>query len=216
MSRTAYYERLKYLAREVRAKYGLRTSRVLRSDLRRIYQKEGIRIDIWPHRFRRLRGAYFSDDLGATVMLIKGPPPEPMIFTMAHELKHHLVDRGMSISPCDPFALDREERSREIEPIEIGAEVFAAELIFPEPDFKTTMAELGIGLGQCTPELIIKVKQHTRTTMSYTALAKRAEFLGYAPRQSLASVHWKTLEEHVLGEPIYKRVLRARRRRFSR
>ncbi|SRR6266540_6041258 len=214
MTRTAYYERLKRLARQVRAANGLDTPRVLKSDLRRIYRKEGIRIDLWDHKFRHLRGAYFNDDLGPTVMLVKGPPPEPMIFTMAHELKHHLVDRGLALSPCDTRALGREERSSENEPIEIGAEVFAAELIFPEPEFAEAMAELHIGVGECTPEALIRLRHHTRTTMSYTALAKRAEFLGYAPAGSLGKVKWRTLEEALFGEPVYKKVQRARSRRL--
>jgi Zn-dependent peptidase ImmA (M78 family) len=216
MTRTAYYERLKRLARQVRAANGIITPRVLKSDLRRIYRKEGIRIDIWDRKFRHLRGAYFNDDLGPTVMLVKGPPPEPMIFTMAHELKHHLVDRAVALSPCDPRALGREERSSENEPIEIGAEVFAAELIFPEPDFAAAMTELHIGLGECTPEALIRVRQHTRTTMSYAALAKRSEFLRYAPSGSLGKIKWKKLEEELLGEPVYKKVQRARRRRLLR
>jgi Zn-dependent peptidase ImmA (M78 family) len=216
MTRTAYYERLKRLARQVRATNGLDTPRVLKSDLRRIYRKEGIKIDLWDHKFRHLRGAYFNDDLGATVMLVKGLPPEPTIFTMAHELKHHLVDQGLALSPCDPRALSREEESSALEPIEIGAEVFAAELIFPEPDFAATMATLGIGACQCTPEALIRVRQHTRTTMSYAALAKRAEFLGFAPSGSLGKIQWKKLEEELLGEPVYKRVQRARSRRLLR
>src|SRR5262249_29310027 len=93
MKRSAYYQEMKALARQVRADHGLTTPRVLRSDLRRIYKHHGIRIDLWPHRFKRLRGAYFFDDLGATVMLARGLPADPMVFTMGHELKHHLADR---------------------------------------------------------------------------------------------------------------------------
>jgi len=63
---------------------------VLRSDLRRIYRTEGIRIDLWPYKFKGLRGAYFNDELGPTVLLAKGLPQDPMVFTMAHELKHHV------------------------------------------------------------------------------------------------------------------------------
>jgi hypothetical protein len=97
----AYYEDLKNLAREVRAQNGLDTPRVLRRDLRKIYSKCGISIDLWPYRLRNLRGAFFSDDLGMTVMLAKGLPEDPMVFTMAHELKHYYRDRELGLSYCD-------------------------------------------------------------------------------------------------------------------
>jgi len=31
-------------------------------------------------------------EFGQSVMLAKGQPPEPTVFTKAHELKHHFVD----------------------------------------------------------------------------------------------------------------------------
>ena len=33
-------------------------------------------------------------------MLAKGLPEDPMVFTMAHELKHHLADRAISVACC--------------------------------------------------------------------------------------------------------------------
>jgi len=202
VNRFAYYEQMKALARQVRLTHHLDTARVLRSDLRRIYRAYGIRIDLWPHKFRHLRGAYFNDDLGPTVVLARQLPPEPMVFTMAHELKHHLVDQGLTISYCDP--------SNEQEPIEIGAEVFAAELIFPEQDFIDCLKQMGIGQRKCTPEALVRLKRETQTTLSYTGLAKRAEYLNFAPFGSLARIKWKKLEEQIYGEPLYKRILRSR------
>jgi hypothetical protein len=207
MNRFAYYQEMKALARRVRADHGLTTPRVLRSDLRRIYKHHGIRIDLWPHRFKRLRGAYFFDDVGATVMLVRGLPPDPMVFTMGHELKHHLADRESGLTFCDA--------SNENEPIEIGAEVFAAELIFPEQDFIDRLGQMGVAEGGCTAEALVWLKRETATTLSYAGLAKRAEFLGYARAGSLAKVRWKKLEEELFGEPLYKKLLRHRRRKGS-
>jgi hypothetical protein len=48
--------------------------------------------------------------------------------------------------------------------------------------------------------------------LSYTGLAKRATFLGLAPPGSFDQVQWKKLEEHIFGEPAYKRFLRRRKR----
>lgn len=203
MNRFAYYQEMKALARQVRADHGLTTPRVLRSDLRRIYKRHGIRIDLWPHRFKRLRGAYFFDDLAATVMLARGLPADPMVFTMGHELKHHLADREAGLTFCDASNVN--------EPIEIGAEIFAAELIFPEQDFIDRLDQMGVARGDCSAETLVRLKQESRTTLSYAGLAKRAEFLGFATPRSLAKVQWKKLEEQLYGEPLYKQLLRRRR-----
>lgn len=193
---------MKALARAMRKEYGLQTARVLKSDLRRIYRDHGIKIDLWEPKLRGLRGAYFNDELGPTVMLAKGLPTDPMIFTMAHELKHHLADSNLVLSFCDS--------SNEIEEIEIGAEIFAAELIFPEHDFIAHLRAFNVAC--CTPETLVRLKNSTQTTLSYAALAKRAEFLGFAPRGSLQKFRgWKKIEEQIFGVPVYKQILLRKR-----
>lgn len=179
---------------------------MLRSDLRRIYRAEGICVDLWPYRLKRLRGAYFNDELGPTVMLMKTLPEDPMVFTMAHELKHHFVDRDNPLSYCD--------FSNQSNPIEIGAEIFAAELIYPETDFAEHLKLMGIQPGQCTPEALVRLKCQTRTTLSYAGLAKRAEFMGFARPGSLAGVKWKKLEEQLYGPPVYKTLLGRHRKHW--
>lgn len=203
MNRSAYYDEMKELARSMRAKYNLTTSRVQKSHLRAIYRDQGIHIDLWPHRLREVRGAYFNDEFGPNVMLIKGLPEDPMVFTMAHELKHHLVDRELPLACCS----DRNANQH----IEIGAEIFAAEFIFPEQDFLDALAAKGITTAMCSAEAIVHLKHDTRTTLSYAGLAKRAIFLGLAPPGSLENVHWKKLEESIYGEPFYKQLLRRRK-----
>lgn len=204
MNRTAYYNSLKDLARAKRLQYGLTTPRVQRSHLRAIYRDEGIRIDLWPHRLREVRGAYFNDDIGPTVMLAKGLPEDPMVFTMAHELKHHLVDRELPVACCS----DRNAN----EHIEIGAEIFAAEFIFPEEDFAAALARQGVAAGSCSAEDLVRLKHDTRTTLSYAGLAKRAVFMNLALPAALANVRWKKLEEQMFGEPLYKQIQRRRSR----
>lgn len=187
------------LAVEVRAKYGFATPRVLRSDLRRIYRDEGIRIDLWPYKMKKLRGAYFNDADGASVLLAKSLPQDPMVFTMGHELKHHLVDRDKIVALCDTSNKSAE--------IEIGAEIFAAELIYPEDMFRADLTSLGVLQGSCTARNIVDLKRQTDTTLSYAGLSKRAEFLGFAPLGTLARVAWKKLEESIYGIPFYKQRL---------
>lgn len=202
MNRFQYYQEMKGLARQVRAAHRLETPRVLRSDLRRIYREYQIRIDPWPYKLKHLRGAYFHDQIGTAVMIADHLPPEPRIFTLAHELKHHLVDRDLSLAYCSA--------SNESEQVEIGAEVFAAELIFPESDFAERLVKMGVGKGKCEPVHLIRLKNESRTTLSYAGLAKRAEFLEFAQSGSLDGIRWKKLEVQILGEPVYKRIQRYR------
>lgn len=201
MTRSEYYEQMKTLARQVRAAYSLSSCRVRKSDLRRIYRAEGIRIDIWPYKFKEVRGAYFHDFLGPTVMIAK-LPTDPFVFTLAHELKHHLFDRAVAVPPCGI--------RNQSEQVEIGAEVFAAELLFPESEFRRMMDGFGVGVGSCRPANIIEIKRRTGTTLSFLGLVKRAEFLGFAAPGSLPRTGWKVLEEKIHGVPFYKRAARAR------
>jgi hypothetical protein len=195
-----YYEDLKLLAREVRAENGLSSPRVLPGDLMRIYAKHEIEVDEWPYRFRNLRGAFINDDLGMTVMLAKGLPQDPMVFTMAHELKHFLRDRDLGISYCDQSNLSKS--------IEAGAEIFAAELIFPDRDFISLMTRMGIRTNQCLPKNLIQLKRQTGTTLSYAGLAIKAERLGFAPSYSLTTIKtWRKLE--ALHNPPVRRARRS-------
>ncbi len=187
MSRYKYYETLKALARDERSKFGWSSCRILRSHLRSAYKFYGIRIDLWSFPLKVVRGAYYYDEYGASVLLNRKLPDDPFIFTMAHELKHHLVDRNLSYIYCSKY--------NEAEPIEIGAEIFAAELLYPEKDFANTLFGMGVGDGQCTAETLVKLKHETRTTLSYSGLAKRAVFLGFANDGAYERVSWKKLEE---------------------
>lgn len=197
--RWQYYQEMKALAQDVRAtrRYGLEGPRIGLSALRRIYKDQGIRIDLWPYRLKGLRGAYFNDENGVSVLIDKSLPKDPRAFTMAHELKHHLVDSDRMEIFCD--------RSNENEMIEVGAEVFAAELLLPDELFAKTMAEMGVSKGTCSPESIVHMKNDTRTTLSYAGLAKKAEFLEFASCGAFDGIRWKRLERELLGEPVYAR-----------
>lgn len=188
MNVKAYYDDLKQLARQVRAENGLTTPRVMPSDMRRIYFKHGIEVDLWPYRFKSLRGAFISDKLGTTVMLASGLPLDPLVFTMAHELKHFFRDRNLGISYCD--------QSNASKILEIGAEIFASELIFPDRDFLNSMDRIGIRENQCLPRTLVWLKRKTRTTLSYAGLAIKAERLRFAPIGTLTKVKtWRKLEK---------------------
>ena len=116
---------------------------------------------------------------------------------MAHELKHHLVDSAEGMVNCIDGKIDRK--------IEIGAEVFAAEFLFPDSLFSQSMSGMGITEGNCSAETIVHLKQETRTTLSYAGLVKKAEWLKFAVKGSLPKSGWKKLEERIYGIPFYKK-----------
>jgi Zn-dependent peptidase ImmA (M78 family) len=173
-----------------RGEHGIASCCVRKSDMRRVFKKLGVRVDLWPGPLKKVRGAYFSDDAGPTVMLAKALPPDPMVFTMAHELKHHLADSTETFCLATPSESDQRE---------IGAEVFAAEFLFPEADFDARLASMGVGLGQLTAEALVRLKVTSRTSLSYAGLIKRAMFRGYCKRGVLDGVGWRELERKLYG-----------------
>ena len=192
-----YYEDLKALARQVRAEHGLSSPRVLPGDLMRIYARYDIEFDEWPYRFRNLRGAFINDHLGTTIMIAKGLPQDPMVFTMAHELKHFFRDRDLGISDCDQSNVNKS--------LELGAEIFAAELLFPDRDFIAKMKLMRIRTNQCLPKDLVSLKRQTGTTLSYAGLAIKAERLGFAPSHSLTTIKtWRRFEA-LYSPPVQRR-----------
>ncbi len=187
------------LAGEVRSKYGLSSARVLRSDLTRVYKAEGIQLDRWNGPLKKLRGAYFNDELGPTVMVNAKLPADPYIFTLAHELKHHLVDADLGLSYCD--------ESNVSAMVEIGAEVFAAELLLAEAEFLKQLEALGVTRTNCTAEHLVHLKHRTRTTLSYAGLAKRAVRLGFSADGALPKSGWRKIEDALYPNPFRRRVV---------
>lgn len=192
------YEAARLLAYETREQHGLSGPFVKLSQIKAIYKKLGIKVVYWPHKFSVLRGIYINDDLGPTVMVSKNLPDDPKIFTLGHELKHHLVDNGVCSTTDDDTTLR-----------EVSAEVFAAELLLPEPLFIEGLAELGVTPGGNTIDevkrAIVTFKKNTGTTLSYAGLAKRADRLGYVQSGALFGTSWVKLEEQIFGVPFYKR-----------
>lgn len=186
MKNTGYYYEMRELALEVRARNGIEGPDVSMREMWKIYRVEGIAELYFRHGFKQLRGAYFNDENGVTVLLAGGLPDEPTIFTMAHELKHHLVDSKTGTVLCRT-----DEQARRIE---IGAEVFAAELIYPEKDFVYDLFRLLRRMPQSIgPDVLVELKRKTQTTLSHTALAKRSVLLGLADEKAFKDIRWGML-----------------------
>lgn len=72
MTRSQRYEVLKQLARRKRAEYGITTSSIGLSAIREVYKSEGIKLDLWKHKLRKVRAAYLVID-GEPHVLVRHP-----------------------------------------------------------------------------------------------------------------------------------------------
>lgn len=195
-----HYTEARNLAKSIRLKYGLTTSRVMVNDLRKIFREEGIdRLDYWDKFSARIKGAYFRDEYGCTVVISKRliNQIEPKVFTMAHELKHHLVDEVAGVSFCS----DDNEKAQ----LERAADAFASELIYPASLLIQDMKKRGIEKEMCSADDIVRIKHETRTTLSHYALALKATRLGYC-NESVLKTRWHTLRNKLYPEyTIYRK-----------
>ncbi len=210
MFRSEYYESMKALAAEKRAAYSVTTKTLSLSTVRRIYKAEGIKIDMWKLS-PRLRGVYMCGDGEPSVLISRTLPKEPRLFAMVHELKHHYQDRAAIARGelrCGDYNANQV--------IEIGAEVFAAEFIYPEQEFLDCASQLGLKQGTCTAEQVVELKRACSATVSYTFLRKRLERFHFIKVGDFAKVQFQKLEESLYGLPIYKQPWFQRRRARKR
>lgn len=199
MTASEYYQQMRYLALAKRAEYNIETASLNLTVVRGIYKKEGIRIDRWDVRGRKIKAAYFCGDNDISVLINKNIPMLPRLFALVHELKHHYVDQE-SIRGGDLKCGDY--NANEI--IEKGAEVFAAEFIYPESEMLELTKVLGIQNGTCTAEKVVEFKRNCPAKVSYTFLVKRFEWFQFISKGEFKGVQFQKLEESIYGLPIYK------------
>jgi Zn-dependent peptidase ImmA (M78 family) len=197
MINDAYYEDLKRLAREKRPLYGVNTAAFGLREVRQIYKKENIRIDqrTLPYKIKAI---YMCADGDFSVAIQRSIPDEPKLFALVHELKHHYRDQEIIQAGeirCGDYNAN--------ELIEKGAEVFAAEFIYPEEEFANDLRALGIEVW--TPENVVHLKRQCKAKVSYTFICKRLERLGLISRGQFKGVKFKNLEEQLYGVPFYRR-----------
>ena len=93
-SKAAYYALMREFARKRRSELGIQTRAFGIREIRGIYRRENIIIDI-----RKLpsclRAIYLAEDGEVSVAIRKDLPDEPKLFALAHELKHHWVDQEL-------------------------------------------------------------------------------------------------------------------------
>ncbi len=198
MGRGDYYNAMKLLAAEKRDHYSVETSTFGLRAVRQIYKAEGIAIDMW-NLSARIRAVYMCDDGECSVLVSRSLPKEPRLFALVHELKHHYCDRA-SISSgriqCGDYNAN--------EVLEIGAEIFAAEFIYPEQEFIDFLPQVGITQHKSKPEQVVELKRNCGAPVSYRFLIKRLEWFGLIQPGTFKGVKFQKLEEEIYGPPIYK------------
>jgi Zn-dependent peptidase ImmA (M78 family) len=197
VNRDAYYDDLKSLAHQMRVHYGVNTANFGMREVRRIYATEGIRIDYWPLPYK-VKALYMCDDGDCSVAVQRRLPDEPKIFALVHEMKHHYRDRpalGSGLIHCGDYDAN--------ELIEKGAEVFAAEFIYPEERFSADLEEYH--KSTWAPEDVVVFKRSCGAKVSYQFICKRLEWLGIIQPGQFHGVQFQKLEYEMYGPPFYRR-----------
>ncbi len=199
MNASQYYSQMKDLAKAKREEFGIVTAEINIPLIQKIYKSEGVKIDRRKSLSRKIRAAYFCDGSDCSVLLNSSLPREPKLFSLVHELKHHFVDRDL-IENGEVQCGDYNEN----EIIEKGAEVFAAEFIFPESEMRELISSMGISRKNCEAKSIVDIKRKKVAPVSYMFIKKRFEFLGLIQPGVFDDVKFEKLEEDIYGKPIYK------------
>lgn len=190
---------MRRLALDKRAEYDVETKSLNISFIRRVYKAEGIKIDLWDIKGRKIRAAYFCENDDFSVLVNRNLTKEPKLFSLAHELKHHYVDQEIIKNgqiKCGDYNAN--------EVIEIGGEVFAAEFIYPEEEMRELIDQMNITAANCTPEKVVDLKRTCPAIVSYQFLVKRFEWFKLCKPGEYKKVQFQKLEESIFGTPIYK------------
>lgn len=197
MTRNDYFESMKRLAREKRQLHRVETSALGLAAIRQIYKLESIKIDQWKLP-SKVKAVYMCDCNDCSVAIQRSLPDEPKIFALVHELKHHYCDReaiGTGAIHCGEYDAN--------ELIEKGAEVFAAEFIYPEASFANDVD--GRKIQTWHAEDVVLFKRECGAKVSYRFICKRLEWLRLIRPNQFDCVQFRKLEEEMFGVPFYRR-----------
>lgn len=198
MNRAAYYEEMQQLARAKRIEHDVNTASFGLRELRAIYKREGVRLDDYPLP-RKIKALYMCDGGHCSVAFQKSLPYEPKLFALVHELKHHYRDRELLgagvVHCCGDYDAN--------ELLEKGAEVFAAEFIYPQAEFAEDLQRHGLAVNQASD--IVLIKRLCKAKVSYHFIRKRLERLKLISPGQFDGVKFKKLEEDLYGVPFRRR-----------
>lgn len=198
LSNAEQYNLSRSLARQKRLEFDIRTEEINIPLLKKICKRESVKVDLVEKIGTCIRAAYFFDEDGASILLKKTLPREPKMFALAHELKHHFLDRKDIADGkirCGDYNANKA--------IEIAAEEFAAEFLYPILEMQQLVNSMNIRTGNCTPQQIVEIKRRSPVAVSYVFVRKRLERFGIIAKSQFADVHFQKLEEQ-LYPPLHK------------
>jgi len=201
IDRAAYYSHIRELALIKRAEYSVATGAFGLKEVRAIYRREGIAIDtlsLTP----RLKAIYMCSDGECSVAIRKDLPKEPKLFALVHELKHHWADRHLTEADRLSCGLFNESELHEK-----AAEVFAAEFIYPESEFKSDIfafEELYKIRNWTVDDVVHFKRNHCKANVSYTYIRKRLEWFGKITPDQFRGTQFQKREDQLYGAPIYR------------
>ena len=207
MANASHFDDLKKLARKKRILHKVDTAAFGLQDVRAIYKAEGIKIDYYPLP-NKIKALYMCDDGYCSVALQKKLPDEPKIFALLHELKHHYCDQEILTNGylhCGDFNMK--------DPIEIGAEVFAAEFIYPIKEFAHDVSLLNIQEWSETD--IINFKRNCKAKVSYAYICRRLTELRLIGFNQFKGVQFQKREYEIFGLPYHLRARRSRSKKSA-
>lgn len=120
------------------------------------------------------------------------------MFALTHELKHHFLDRQ---DIADGKIQCGDYNANKI--VEIAAEEFAAEFIYPIMEMQQLVKSINIQSGSCAPQQVVEVKRQSPVAVSYIFICKRLERLGIITKNEFTNIQFQKLEEQ-LYPPLYK------------
>lgn len=205
MKKTGQFEQFKELAREKRKLHKVDTASLGLKEIRQIYKAEGIDIHYYPIA-PKIKAIYMCGDGYCSVAVQRKLPDEPKIFALLHELKHHYCDQDLLRSGhlhCGDHDMQ--------DPIEIAAEIFAAEFVYPIAEISDDISALKI--KKWTAEEVVRLKQGCKAKVSYRYLCRRLEELKLIGFKEFENIQFKNLEYSMYGEPYHIRTKRAAKKR---
>lgn len=198
LSNQDIYEQAREFARHKRQELGIQTKNINLPLLKKICKAEGVKVDMVGRMGAHIRAAYFFDECGCSIMLRKDLPREPKMFALAHELKHHFLDRDIIAEgkmQCGDYTANRVH--------EIAAEEFAAEFLYPVLEMKTVLDSMAIQLDRISPDILVEIKRQSPIEVSYAFIRKRLERFGIIAKDQYHDFQFQKLEEKMYP-PIYK------------
>lgn len=212
IDRNAYYAHIRELALIKRSEFSVVTENFGLAQVRGIYRREGIIIDTRPLT-PRIKAVYMCSDGECSVAIKKSLPKEPRLFALVHELKHHWADRHLMEAgqlSCGLF--------NENELFEKAAEVFAAEFIYPEAEFRSDVYafEESYKVRKWTADDVVHFKRNQcKANVSYTFIRKRLEWFGKITPAEFRGVQFQKREDQLYGPPVYRQAWFIERRKIK-